>query len=377
GSDNVFLGYRAGFNERGSQKLYIANSDTVNPLIYGAFDSTLVRINGDLEVTGALRGIDLNPNMTFVNNNTFVGIDAGASNMSGFNNSFYGSGSGRDNTSGFFNSFYGSSSGQSNTTGSGNSFFGLNSGGDNTTGSSNSFFGLNSGQSNTTGADNSFFGQSSGAANRTGIDNSFYGTGSGFFNTTGSSNSFFGRSSGRPNRTGARNTYIGRGAGDSNQDGSDNVFLGYRAGFNERGSQKLYIANSDTVNPLIYGDFSSRKAAINGFLGVGIQDPERPLHLRDPRAILRIDRDRPDPGVAIVRYDQGFQQVWKSFYFYTLGTGLNQGKFIIADWGTEVSGPEHTPRLTIDNNGNIGIGARFENLNANGTAKLHVDGTVR
>jgi len=33
-------------------------------------------------------------------------------------------------------------------------------------------------------------------------------------------------------------------------------FIGYQSGFNESGSNKLYIDNSNTTTPLIYGDFS-------------------------------------------------------------------------------------------------------------------------
>ena len=52
GNANVFIGYKAGFNETGSNKLYIANSNTTTPLIYGEFDTPLVNINGQLQVTG-------------------------------------------------------------------------------------------------------------------------------------------------------------------------------------------------------------------------------------------------------------------------------------------------------------------------------------
>jgi len=50
GNANVFLGHKAGYNEIGSNKLYIENSDSDNPLIYGDFDTDLVRINGALEI---------------------------------------------------------------------------------------------------------------------------------------------------------------------------------------------------------------------------------------------------------------------------------------------------------------------------------------
>lgn len=65
----VFIGYQAGYNETGSNKLYIENSNSATPLIYGEFDNDLVRINGDLEVTG---DIDLSGGST---RNLLVGGD--------------------------------------------------------------------------------------------------------------------------------------------------------------------------------------------------------------------------------------------------------------------------------------------------------------
>jgi hypothetical protein len=56
GSRNVFLGNNAGYFETTSDNLYISNSDTSTPLIYGKFDSTggsttgRVKINGNLEI---------------------------------------------------------------------------------------------------------------------------------------------------------------------------------------------------------------------------------------------------------------------------------------------------------------------------------------
>jgi hypothetical protein len=66
GSRNVFLGNQAGENETTSDNLYISNSNTSTPLIYGKFDSTgstagRVKINGNLEIktkTPATAGAD-------------------------------------------------------------------------------------------------------------------------------------------------------------------------------------------------------------------------------------------------------------------------------------------------------------------------------
>lgn len=61
------------------------------------------------------------------------------------------------------------------------------------------------------------------------------------------------------------NTTLGSQAGFHTQ-GSGNVFLGNNAGYNEYGSNKLYIDNSDTINPLIWGDFETDSLTINGYL---------------------------------------------------------------------------------------------------------------
>ena len=53
GSGNVGIGYQAGRTETGSNKLYIENSNANanNALIYGEFDTNIVRINGTLQIS--------------------------------------------------------------------------------------------------------------------------------------------------------------------------------------------------------------------------------------------------------------------------------------------------------------------------------------
>ncbi|MDX2304198.1 MAG: T9SS type A sorting domain-containing protein [Microscillaceae bacterium] len=300
--------------------------------------------------------------------NTFVGGFAGASNVNGFENTFIGAGAGAFNKSGVENTYIGNQSGYNNINGVNNTFVGQLAGFNNTVGHENTFIGRSAGGGNTTGQYNTFVGSYAG-----GGLNGFYNTALGYEagrdNVNGLRNTFLGSFAGRLNR-GNLNTILGQEAGKLNVFGFGNVFLGNQAGYNETSSNKLYIANDSTSNPLIYGDFSQKVVALNGALGIGIKNPERPIHLRATNAIFRIDRDRPDPGFAIVRYDAGFNNVWKSFYFYTFATGVNQGKFVIADWGTNVAGPS-THRLVIENNGNIGLGV------FNPTAHLHNVGTVR
>jgi hypothetical protein len=54
-TDSVFIGYQAGNQETNNNRLYIENSNSTTPLIYGEFDNDLVRINGDFEVTGGVK----------------------------------------------------------------------------------------------------------------------------------------------------------------------------------------------------------------------------------------------------------------------------------------------------------------------------------
>lgn len=113
--------------------------------------------------------------------------------------------------------------------------------------------------------------------------NLFLGNLSGFKNTNGKFNTYLGNLSGRENETGRNNTFIGYSAGYNsisynntfigtesgfNNDGNSNIFLGYRAGSNAGGSSKLYIENSDSDSPLIYGEFDNDKIQINGSLHI-------------------------------------------------------------------------------------------------------------
>lgn len=92
-------------------------------------------------------------------------------------------------------------------------------------------------------------------------------------NTTGQYNVGIGNSANYYNQTGSWNTIIGHhaGYGSSLHNKSGNIFLGYYAGSAETGSNKLYIENSSSDTPLIYGEFDNDKIVINGeFQATGI-----------------------------------------------------------------------------------------------------------
>jgi len=66
------------------------------------------------------------------------------------------------------------------------------------------------------------------------------------------------------NTIGNYNVFVGAGAGYTNSTGASNVFIGYQAGYSETGSNKLYIENSNSTSPLIYGEFDNNYVKING-----------------------------------------------------------------------------------------------------------------
>ena len=87
-----------------------------------------------------------------------------------------------------------------------------------------------------------------------------------YHNTTGSDNVAIGYRSNYNNQTGDYNTIVGATAGEGSSNNSINgsVFLGYEAGFNETTDNKLYIENSSTDAPLIWGDFENDSVKVNG-----------------------------------------------------------------------------------------------------------------
>ena len=100
----------------------------------------------------------------------------------------------------------------------------------------------------------------------------FIGESSGL-NSTGAGNLGLGSESMLNNTSGRFNVALGYRALRQNSTGQGNVAIGYNAGFNETGSNKLYIDNSNTNSPLIYGDFSTDVINVNGKLGVGVVNP--------------------------------------------------------------------------------------------------------
>jgi hypothetical protein len=90
-------------------------------------------------------------------------------------------------------------------------------------------------------------------------------------------NTAVGRNAGRNGFQSSQSTYIGFEAG-SNAAGQRQVFIGHQAGQNETNSDRLYISNTNTATPLIFGVFDpaggfTGRARINGSLELTSQPP--------------------------------------------------------------------------------------------------------
>jgi len=265
GSQNVFIGLQSGYsNLSGSHNVFLGyNSGYTNTT--GLYNAYIGYESGYLSTTGS-SNVFLGYRSGYANKggsfNVYMGYESGRDNIAGASNVFIGYNAGMSNTDGWYNNFIGESAGKSNTTGTNNIFIGQGAGQLSQTPSGNIFIGKNSGYSNNTGYANLFIGNFSGEDNNDGANNIFLGYDAGANHAFNHNNVFIGTASGYNNINGRDNTFIGSRAG-RDASGSYNIFIGIDAGRNETGNDKLYIDNSSTSTPLIYGDFSSNRVGFN------------------------------------------------------------------------------------------------------------------
>ena len=201
-------------------------------------------------------GSEIGQYTDFSPQNIFIGLNSGKiTTATAIDNVFLGNNAGFTNYEGDNNIFIGAESGYSNY---GNGTW-LN-------GDYNIFLGYRSGYKNNSGGCNIFIGDEAGRENLSGSHNIYIGTETGRDNTAGNGNtcvgsdSYFGGS-------GSNNTYIGWLAG-SYATGSNNVSIGSQAGDYETASNRLFIDNTGTAAPLLYGEFDNDSLRVNGKLSV-------------------------------------------------------------------------------------------------------------
>jgi hypothetical protein len=298
-SGNVFIGYQAGFNESGNNKLYIENSNSASPLIYGEFDNDLLRVNGTLDINNAYQFLTTDGTAGQLmrangDGTLYWSSGSGASEINGWSDGKTGgysvfiglnAGSNDDGTANK-NTGIGEEALHNNTTGSENVAVGYNSLTNNQSGQDNTAVGYGSLQviantnnntaagagalSSCSASENTAVGYGTLIGSTSGTGNTALGIYSLSGNSTGSNNTGAGAMANSNNNEGNNNTMIGykAGAGSSSHNKSGDVFLGYEAGYNETGSNKLYIENSTASTPLIYGEFDNNLLRINGTLHI-------------------------------------------------------------------------------------------------------------
>jgi len=332
GTENTFSGYQSGqSNTSGSQNyfsgMYSGNSNTTGTQNHfdgykvGGFNTTGSQnhfsgyFSGFHNSTGMgnfFQGYEAGYNNTTANFNHFSGFKSGYSNSTGLGNHFEGFYSGYSNTTGSQNYFSGQQAGYANTSASQNHFVGFQAGFNNSVGSSNHFEGFGAGSYNTIGSYNHFSGYKAGYSNISGSQNYFSGYEAGYSNTLGGLNFFDGNSAGYSHTTGnynyfsgneagyslvsgSTNTFVGDRAGYYKTSGDGNVFIGFDAGAYEQGSNKLYISNTTTTDPLIYGEFDVPMFRVNGFAHINNISPGYPaLSLTGSHPRIQFD----EPGIT-------------------------------------------------------------------------------
>jgi len=233
--------------------------------IQGGTAADFMNINKLNYAIGHESGLKTDPTISIVKGkyNVFFGYKAGFNNVEGYGNIFMGHLAGYNSTVGGYNVYMGFKAGTANLSGNSNVFIGYESGAASTAGW-NMYVGQGAGKANSTGTQNTYIGC------QAGIEDGLYYLDYGL--VPGSSNTFVGFRAGASSWSGNNNVYIGTRAGELNNNyRSGRVFIGYMAGYNDGNDNRLYIDNSSTTAPLIYGDFTdgSEKLVVNGALNYG------------------------------------------------------------------------------------------------------------
>ena len=264
-SNNTGVGFQALANNiaatqntaLGFQALTTANGSRNTSVGYAALQLNATG-NENTAVGNFALGRNLGSANTAVGHEAMFGSGAAFTNTTavGWHALFGNSGSG--NTAVGYNALQGNGSATGNTavgsaalnneTGANNTAIGTSAGFENQTGTNNTYVGFEAGRYNTFAANN----------------NAFMGYQAGLF-STGSFNVAIGSNTLKANAATANNVAIGYNALTTNT-GTGNVAIGSNAGALETGSNKLYIDNSnaDQSNALIYGEFNTNIARVNG-----------------------------------------------------------------------------------------------------------------
>ena len=291
GIGNFFLGYRAGMGQIGLSVAsnnniafgYLALTDitTGDENIALGYTAAENLTSGAYNVVLGRGALQLETDRSY---NVALGYEALGNSLGGQGNVALGYQAGEFLTTGDYNVFLGydvanagvatgnqniaigRASAQSLTSAHDNIFMGYLSGNKQTSGHFNVAAGYNAGYYGTTQQGNVYLGYQAGKGQIGLTTTSNYNVGVGYLAlseiTTGDDNIALGRDAGKALTTESSNVFIGMQSGKINT-GSGSVFIGSETGENETGSNLLYVDNSNTVDPVIYGDFSANTLEFN------------------------------------------------------------------------------------------------------------------
>lgn len=277
----VCIGYLAGGLNNTDNRFYINNSSSAFPLIYGEFDNDKVKFGDNnaawlFEFEANAISIAGDRAIYIKNDETYIGHGAGDNITpgSGINNTLIGNNAANTLTTGDNNTVVGYWAGKTlAATAERCVFIGAYAGENNTEsqtiaigyealeendGFGNLAIGSRALTNNTTGEHNIAIGFQTGKAVTDGYNNSFFGYAAGMYINHGDDNTFGGYNAGYDIVSGCSNTILGSKAGENCAVGVGNsILIGYEAGQNNAVSNRLYINNSNSAFPLIYGEFDN------------------------------------------------------------------------------------------------------------------------
>ena len=314
------------------------------------------------ENTGASDDTTLDKLNVFIGNNVGPSITTGVTaTYQARNNTAIGYEAYNSATTGYANSVLGYRSGASLTTGRWNSAFGYGSLENATAVEYNTAIGYDALQ-NVDGPSNTAIGfrALAGSLNPlvgTARNNTAIGEGAGRRIQDGRNNIYLGKDTDEFNTNGSRNTIIGTDAGaaiGSSRVIDGRILIGYEAGFGSGGTDNtLYIENSRSNTPLIYGEFDNDIVRIGGQLQVVFNDDTT------SGAIYSFPTTDGTTGQVLTTDGAG-----------TINWSNATGGSTDADWFE--AGTTTAPDAITDNiftNGNVGIGDNTPDAN------LDIEGT--
>ncbi|MFK5878290.1 MAG: tail fiber domain-containing protein [Flavobacteriaceae bacterium] len=262
GNGNIFLGYQSGYYETGSDKLYIENSfaDADNALIYGEFDTDILRTNSEFQIG--------NPSLTGYSfpisdgSNNQLLITDGAGGLSWINSISLGSQKIDDLSDGKSDGssvFLGENAGLVDDGNNLNTAFGVDALHNNLDGSRNIANGKSTLRFNVSGSNNVAIGYQSLYANNSGNDNIANGYHALLANFSGSNNIAIGSNALNSNKA-SENVAVGYFALYDNTSGIENTAIGTYSLQNNDGRRNTAVG-FNSLNLNTSGEFNTAVGA--------------------------------------------------------------------------------------------------------------------